>query len=409
MPISKERRQEIAYYFSVINPLYIVIPVYSLYLAEPGVSASLLDLMHGMHVVLAIFAVFTIVLQPLAAYLVADRVSRKGSWLLALLFFKAGVLAYVIDKSPARLVIADAVYKLGLAFRGLNPEVIVYEALKERGEERVARVLIRGELFSLVAAGLFLVFGEVLAAYDPQLPVIASILVLFVMFVVSLVFMEDVRHYQSSARGGDGRYPGFWRAAADFAKLFSRGESLPAVLAIYAIVVTGYVLAPSSILLLYKWLPGSHAMLEAVLYTVAGTTALLLAHLTLRLSGQHTGDALASVALPAIALCAVTPLLVVGDTLVTSIIVFLLLMLIPRVYRPLLFTYLQRFIDGRLRATVNSLLFSTASLAALAVPVLGGMLGFNTIEGMLHLILGFNAVLLLACILRRPLAHASQS
>ena len=98
--------------------------------------------------------------------------------------------------------------------------------------------------------------------------------------------------------------------------------------------------------------------------------------------------------------CTLIAFMLFSGSIIASIMAFLMLTLLPRVARPIIFVYLQGFIEERLRATVNSLISSIVSVMTFILIVIGNLLKL-TIEGILTYVIAINAILLIIALLPR--------
>jgi len=378
----KELRYEVAYYFSRFSTASFIKPIYSIYLAKLNIDVSSIVLVSNIHLVQVI------VLTPLVSYFISDKVSRKLSWLLALIFFKIGLAIYVFARGLKDVVLAELIYNIGAVFRASNPEIMAYTALKRVNEKKVTQVLMGGELISLITMGLFSISGGLMATYDLRLPFIALISTLLLIFIVTFILGEDVRDFQGR-RSID---------VKDIVILRHRLTSiLPALITLLAISLTYAMTSPLISLLLYEQYGLSFFSIGLV-YAIIGFATYMLLRTTLK---NIVSDAYSEAVMPlSIITCTLIAFMLFSGSIIASIMAFLMLTLLPRVARPIIFVYLQGFIEERLRATVNSLISSIVSVMTFILIVIGNLLKL-TIEGILTYVIAINAILLIIALLPR--------
>jgi len=361
MPGKDRIRAEIAYYFSRLSTASFIKPIYPIYLSSFGISISLIVMISNLYTVVAV------VLAPLVAYYVADRISRKSSWLIALTLFMVGLSVYIYSRDIWHVVLAELVYNLGAAFRASNPEVLTYTALKSSKVDdlEVRRIMINGEIISRVSVVAFAVMGGFLAGIDLRLPFGASILVLFLMFLLSLLLMQDVRDSSKS------------RSAETTSLIF---RSISMLLTTKSVIrrFLGALIAVSlvnsvieTIVILKLRNIGCTAALIGFVYAITSLAASLTYYLA-RNRGMHS-DSIIFLALVASTL----PLIALMNNFYTLIIVLISNNILLLIIRPTVFVILQRYISENIRSTLNAAISSMVNAVLYVYSLAVGISGLT--------------------------------
>jgi DHA1 family multidrug resistance protein-like MFS transporter len=367
----QERRTAVAYFISRLNTASFIVPIYPLYLSTLGISVSLIVLVSNLYLIL------TLTFKPIVAYFIADRISRKLSWILALLSFIVGLSIYIVANSLREIVIAELIYNIGAVFRGQNPEIIVFERLRD--QSLVTRALFQGELESLITIGLFSIIGGFVAEYNLKLPFMLSLATLLFMLVTSVILIEDVKgdvkRFNSNGTKGS-----FKTSLKTCIKSLGKRRALPLITMSLMIALIRSIITPLMPLLLKN--AGFSIILISFTYASVG---MMLVMITRFYRDRFSNIIFNPLSKPImLMILSIAPLMSLLGGPLMLIASFLVLTLIPQLLRPLIFTQLQEFTSHELRSTFNSLISSIVSFTTFMVVSIISLLNLS-IEVMLML------------------------
>ena len=170
---SREEEAELEAYRRNISlyPLYsfflgmlIIGPVLTPYLLLKG-----LDYVQIM--VLQSISAATVVFFEVPTGMVADRVSRRLSLVLAGAGMSGGLVLYILGQTFFWLALAEFVFALGLTCRSGAAAALLYESLKKLGRQaEFARIDGRANSYVFVGQAAGTLLSSVLYTYDPDLP-----------------------------------------------------------------------------------------------------------------------------------------------------------------------------------------------------------------------------------------------
>ena len=150
--------------YSFFLGMMIIGPVLTPYLLLKG-----LDYVQIM--VLQSISAATVVFFEVPTGMIADRVSRRLSLVLAGVGMAGGLAVYIFGNTFFWLALAEFVFALGLTCRSGAAAALLYESLKKLGRQaEFARLDGRANSYVFVGQAVGTLFSSVLYSFDPDLP-----------------------------------------------------------------------------------------------------------------------------------------------------------------------------------------------------------------------------------------------
>jgi len=123
---------------------------------------------------------------------VADCLGRKYSLIAGTLAEIVGLLVYTTQRQFWAFLLAEFSFSLGRAFNSGAQQALIYDSLKELGQEKEAkRIFAQGESFRRAGTLVSALIGSLLARFfTPEKVVLASIIPFLICLVLVLLFVE---------------------------------------------------------------------------------------------------------------------------------------------------------------------------------------------------------------------------
>lgn len=174
------------YFFRVLSSLFLVAPIFVLFLLESGLSITKVMFLQALYT--AIMMVFTV-----PAGLLADKIGRKQVLIYSSFLYALGWLIYAHSYTFPGFLAAETLLAFSNAFWLAGGTSFFYDTLKELKQEHLFKRLY-GNIVSLtyLGGGLAALIGGYLATYSLRWPFWFSIIPAGLALLIALTFTETL-------------------------------------------------------------------------------------------------------------------------------------------------------------------------------------------------------------------------
>jgi MFS family permease len=376
--MSIKKNINLYYVYSTFTDLLILGPVLVLFLTAKGLTFTEIMLLQSISAIgVFLFEV------PTGA--VADKIGRKYSILVGAFLWGAGLLFYVVGKSFFVFALCEIIFSLGSAFKSGADNALIYDSLKMLNKEKeYQKVEGKARSFSLYAQAIGSVLSSFLYEININLPMIVSIIFMFVTMVVAFIFKEP------EVEGKEGKYgAAYYTQIKESGKYILNHDKLKAIV-FYSMIF--FIFYRTGFWYFQPYMEGVNIPVKyfGVIFFIFNITAAFISKRSAYIMEKTKPKTLTFMS----ALMLVSFIVLAFVRVWPGVFAILLQQAARGIYRPVVTKYLNKHIPSDKRATILSFQSLCTNLAvAVAFPLMG-ILKDNTDIFTTHLVLSISMLLL---------------
>ena len=176
------------YIFQILSGIFFSIPIMVLFWQNNGLNLTQIMVLQS------IFAIMTAVLEIPTGYF-ADTYGRKKTLILASVSLFLGISSYSLGHNFMQFIIAEFFFALGISFISGTKSALVFDTLKDLGQEKEYKKIWGNTLFAgMIALAISGILGGFIASINLRYTLYASIPFFALLLPVSLSLKEPSKH-----------------------------------------------------------------------------------------------------------------------------------------------------------------------------------------------------------------------